>query len=54
MDGDSGETENLNTNYNQLLKQIQNLSELQSSGAIQNADPNLQVHDLIDLLNIDN
>ena len=54
MDGDSGETENLNTNYNQLLKQIQNLSELQSSGAIQNADPNLQVHYLIDLLNIDN
>ena len=44
MDPATGETENLNTNYNQLLKQIQNLSELQSSGAIQNADPNLQVH----------
>ena len=47
MDSASGETENLNTNYNQLLKQIQNLSELQSSGAIQNADPTLQVQKLL-------
>ena len=39
---DPGEGENLSTDYNQLLKQIQNLSELQSSGAIQNGDPNLQ------------
>ena len=43
MEDSVGEGENLSTNYNQLLKQIQNLSELQSSGAIQNADPNLQV-----------
>ena len=38
---DPGEPEN--TDYNHLLKQIQNLSDLQSTGAIQNADPNLQV-----------
>ena len=37
------EGEKLNTDYNQLLKQIQNLSELQSNGTIQNADPNFQV-----------
>ena len=44
MDESGGENgEKLNQNYNQLLKQIQNLSEIQSSGAIQNADPNLQV-----------
>ena len=41
--GDGGGGENLNTNYNTLLKQIQTLSDLQNSGAIQNADPNLQV-----------
>ena len=34
--------QNLSTNYNQLLKQIENLSEIQTSGAIQNADPSLQ------------
>ena len=37
------EGEKLSTDYNQLLKQIQNLSELQSNGTIQNADPNIQV-----------
>ena len=37
------EGEKLNTDYNQLLKQIQNLSELQSNGTIQNADPSIQV-----------
>ena len=42
--GDGGGGENLNTNYNTLLKQIQTLSDLQNSGAIQNADPNLQVN----------
>ena len=41
--GDGGGGENLSTNYNTLLKQIQTLSDLQNSGAIQNADPNLQV-----------
>ena len=35
-------SQNLSTNYNQLLKQIENLSEIQTSGAIQNADPSLQ------------
>ena len=37
------EGEKLSTDYNQLLKQIQNLSELQSNGTIQNADPSIQV-----------
>ena len=34
--------QNLSTNYNQLLKQIENLSQVQTAGAIQNAEPALQ------------
>ena len=40
--GNPLQTQNLSTNYNELLKQIETLSEVQTSGAIQNADPNLQ------------
>ena len=49
--GDGGGGENLSTNYNTLLKQIQTLSDLQNSGAIQNADPNLQVTFIFILFN---
>ena len=37
-----GGSQNASTNYNLLLKQIETLSEVQNSGAIQNADPSLQ------------